>query len=54
MAQIRIVPAAESSDPKLGKYVEVGGFAERRAFRFRFAYRLDRVYATDEDALNIT
>ena len=39
-------------DPKLGKYVEVGGFAEGERFGSRFAYQLDGVYATDEDAAN--
>lgn len=28
-------------DPKLGKYVEVGGFAEGERFGSRFAYQLD-------------
>ncbi|MDE7443380.1 MAG: SusC/RagA family TonB-linked outer membrane protein, partial [Muribaculaceae bacterium] len=39
-------------DEKLGKYVEVGGFAEGERFGARFAYQLDGVYATDEDAKN--
>ena len=39
-------------DPKLGKYVEVGGFAEGERFGARFAYQLDGVYSTDEDAAN--
>lgn len=39
-------------DPKLGKYVEVGGFAEGERFGSRFAYQLDGVYVTDEDAAN--
>ncbi len=39
-------------DPKLGKYVEVGGFAEGERFGSRFAYQLDGVYSTDEDAAN--
>lgn len=39
-------------DPILGKYIEVGGFAEGERFGARFAYQLDGVYATDEDAAN--
>ena len=37
-------------DPELGKYVEVGGFAEGERFGTRFAYQFDGVYSTDAEA----
>ena len=37
-------------DEKLGRYVEVGGLAEGERFGAQFAFQMDGVYATDEDA----
>lgn len=37
-------------DEKLGKYIEVGGLAEGERFGAQFAFKMDGVYATDEDA----
>lgn len=39
-------------DEKLGKYVEVGGFAEGERYGSRYAFLMDGVYSTDEDAAN--
>lgn len=37
-------------DEKLGRYIEVGGLAEGERFGAQFAFKMDGVYATDEDA----
>ncbi|WP_154955797.1 SusC/RagA family TonB-linked outer membrane protein [Muribaculum intestinale] len=37
-------------DEKLGKYIEVGGLAEGERFGAQFAFKMDGVYATDEEA----
>lgn len=37
-------------DEKLGQYIEVGGLAEGERFGAQFAFKMDGVYATDEDA----
>ena len=39
-------------DERLGKYIETGGFAEGERFGARYAYVMDGVYATDEEAAN--
>lgn len=37
-------------DPASGQYIEVGGFAEGERFGGRYAFQMDGVYATDEEA----
>lgn len=39
-------------DEKLGQYIETGGFAEGERFGARYAFQMDGVYSTDEDAAN--